>query len=143
LEDTNGAQDDSDASVFAQPNLLEIARSTIGEAAASSLLRALEESGETDETQDSFDASVFAQPHLPALVPPFSAATAVNPSPLAPEEHEEEEGFTTVSRRGPHEVGASPSLHVKCNGHHFCEDYFYGALELAIDRESSHPIPCG
>jgi hypothetical protein len=87
--------------------------------------------------------SVFAQPHLPALAPPFSANTAVDPSPLAPEEEEEEEGFTTVSRRGPHEVGASPLLHMKCTGHHFCEDCFYGALELAIDRESSHSIPCG
>jgi hypothetical protein len=29
----------------------------------------------------------------------------------------------------------SPSLHMKCNDHHYCEDSFCRAIELAIARE--------
>jgi hypothetical protein len=36
-----------------------------------------------------------------------------------------------------------PLRHMKCNFHHYCEDCFCLALELAIDDEASDPIPCG
>ena len=36
-----------------------------------------------------------------------------------------------------------PLRHLKCNNHHYCEDCFCSALELAINKESNHPVPCG
>jgi hypothetical protein len=32
---------------------------------------------------------------------------------------------------------------MKCNDHHYCEDSFCRAIELAIASESSHPVPYG
>ena len=36
-----------------------------------------------------------------------------------------------------------PLRHMKCDTHHYCEDCFCQAIELAIRAETYHPVPCG
>jgi hypothetical protein len=36
-----------------------------------------------------------------------------------------------------------PLKHLECNDHHYCEKCFCRRLQLAIDGETCHPIPCG